>query len=188
MSLAGGDLKICQTNIYQDEKGMYFFLCWSFGLEYIPSGILFQASESIQEGRNVHVHTYLYGLSTCLLWELWHWQRPHLCALHRVLIPVRLASAPLALLPDLCLSVALHKHLHCGISIGSREPQGWTHSRRGQGVALTCSLSAADGQSLSWPTAWPWYARWYMTVNPWPSLPCKKDAVWALASSSCRQN
>jgi len=59
MSLAGGDLRICQTNIHQDDKGMYFFLCWSFGLEYIPSGRPFQASQSTQEGRDLRVHTFV---------------------------------------------------------------------------------------------------------------------------------
>lgn len=40
---------------------MYFFLCWSFGLEYLPSGRSFQASESIREGRELCVHTFVWA-------------------------------------------------------------------------------------------------------------------------------
>lgn len=54
-----GNLRICQTNIHQDEEGMYFFLWWSFGLEYIPSGMPFQASESTQESRDLSVCTFV---------------------------------------------------------------------------------------------------------------------------------
>lgn len=115
-------------------------------------------------------------------------QRALHCALHRAFMPVGLALAPLALLPDLFLIIALHKHPKYDIFIGSGKPEGWTPSRWGRGVALACSLPAWDGQVLSWPAAWPWYVRWWTPAIPYPKVPCKKDEVWNLPSSSCRGN
>lgn len=61
-------------------------------------------------------------------------------ALHRALVLVTLALIPLALLPNLFLSIVLHKHIQYGISTGSRESKGQMSSRQGQGILLTLCL------------------------------------------------
>lgn len=43
ISLTVGILRIYQTNVHQNNKGMYFFMSWSFGLSYIPFGSPFEA-------------------------------------------------------------------------------------------------------------------------------------------------
>lgn len=141
MSFAGGRLRICQTNICQDDKGMYFFLCWSFGLEYISSGRPFQSS-SLTRKAETSVYTCIFvgfPAASCASYDTGQTARH--CALHRALMMDRLALVLLALLSDLFLNITLHKHFKYGVFIGNREPQQMR-------PRLACSISAAEGQEI----------------------------------------